>query len=71
MQVGRLIIGVAVVAALMVAMRTLDDFQATPDPVTLSSHNDMVGPLPLTREHELGVHHGLDEAERLALPEVT
>ena len=71
MQVGRLIIGVAVVAALMVAMRTLDDFQASPDPVTLSSHNDMVGPLPLTREHELGVHHGLDEAERLALPEVT
>lgn len=71
MQVGRLIIGVAVVAALMVAMRTLDDFQASPDPVTLAGHNDTAGPLSLTQEHEPGLPHGLDEEERLVLPEAS
>lgn len=71
MQVGRLIIGVAVVAALMVAMRTLDDFQAMPDPVTLAGHNDVTDPLSLTQEHEPGLPHGLDEEERLVLPEAS
>ena len=70
MQVGRLIIGVAVVAALMVAMRTLDDFQATPDPVTLAGHNDVTEPLSLTQEHERRVPRVLDE-EEVPLPEST
>ena len=68
MQAVRLIMGVAVVAALVVAMRTLDDFQATSDPVTLSGYNHTAA--PSAQEHELHVPRVLDEAEGPVLPEV-
>lgn len=69
MQTVRLIIGVSVVAALMVVMRTLDDFQATPDPVTLAGHNDTAEPLPQAQAHEQRVPRVLDEEEGVSLPE--